>query len=136
MNDRKNEKWLDELIARTIDSGKPQFDSEKWKEKYHEEFKILLSRAEPASQPKTRWLRVACITAIAASVILLFCLFSISITPENKITEVATSARYILPDNEHIVTEIDTSPLYILAETQNNHLKETKPCDILPLFPN
>lgn len=45
MSNEKNEKWLDEQISRTIDSGKPQFDAEEWKEKYTEEFQILQSRA-------------------------------------------------------------------------------------------
>ncbi|MBA7669960.1 hypothetical protein ES703_78100 [subsurface metagenome] len=56
--------------------------------------------------------------AIAASLILLFYLFSINILNKNR--------------NK----EIETSPRYILAEAQNNHLKETKPCDILPPLPN
>ena len=49
MSDEKNEKWLDEQISRTINTGKPQFDGEKWKEKYAEEFQILKSRAGQSS---------------------------------------------------------------------------------------
>lgn len=45
MNNQQDNKWLDELISRTINTTKPQFDSEKWKQKYPEEFQILLSRA-------------------------------------------------------------------------------------------
>ena len=45
MNERKNEKRLDELISRTINTEKPQFDAEKWKQKYPDEFQTLLSRA-------------------------------------------------------------------------------------------
>ena len=54
MSDEKNEKWLDEQISRMIDSGKPQFDAEKWKEKYAEEFQILKSRAGQTSRPHRR----------------------------------------------------------------------------------
>lgn len=43
MNEQK-EKKLDELISRTIGSGEPKFDSEKWKQKYPDEFQMLLSR--------------------------------------------------------------------------------------------
>lgn len=50
MSDEKNEKWLDEQISRTINTGKPQFDAEKWKEKYAEEFQILKSRAGQTSR--------------------------------------------------------------------------------------
>ena len=42
MKEQKDEKWLDELIAGAIDSSKPQFDAEQWKEKYPEEFKLLI----------------------------------------------------------------------------------------------
>lgn len=45
MNEQKNEKWLDELISRTINTEKPRFDAEKWKQKYPDEFQTLLSRA-------------------------------------------------------------------------------------------
>ncbi len=45
MSEQKNEKWLDELISRTINSGKPQFDAETWKQRYPEEFQMLKSRA-------------------------------------------------------------------------------------------
>jgi hypothetical protein len=45
MNKHRNEKRLDELISRTINTEKPQFDPEKWKQKYPEELQALLSRA-------------------------------------------------------------------------------------------
>ena len=44
MND-KNEKWLDELISRSINTDKPEFDVEKWKQEYGEEFQMLKLRA-------------------------------------------------------------------------------------------
>jgi hypothetical protein len=45
MNKQGNEKRLDELISQTINTEKPRFDAEKWKQKYPEEFQSLLSRA-------------------------------------------------------------------------------------------
>lgn len=45
----QNEKWLDEIISRTINSGKLEFDPEKWKQKYPEEFQMLVSRAKHVS---------------------------------------------------------------------------------------
>ncbi|MCK4787399.1 MAG: hypothetical protein KAV87_26815, partial [Desulfobacteraceae bacterium] len=45
MNKKRNEKWLDKLISRTINTTKPEFDVEKWKQKYPDEFQSLLSRA-------------------------------------------------------------------------------------------
>ena len=38
MNKQKNEKRMDELISRTINTTKPQFDPEKWRQKYPDEF--------------------------------------------------------------------------------------------------
>jgi len=54
MNRQKGEDRLDELIARTINTAKPQFNSEKWKKKYPGELEILLSRKSktgPSGQP-------------------------------------------------------------------------------------
>ncbi|MCP4610003.1 MAG: hypothetical protein GY845_14945 [Planctomycetes bacterium] len=45
MNEQRNKKQIDELISRTINTEKPQFDTEKWKQKYPEEYQALLSRA-------------------------------------------------------------------------------------------
>jgi hypothetical protein len=72
MNEQKNEKWLDELISRTINTEKPQFDSEKWKQKYPDEYQMLLSRsAKRASvhQPNTwKLITESSITRSAAAV--------------------------------------------------------------------
>ena len=54
MNEQRNEKQLDELISRTINTEKPRFDAEKWKQKYPAEFQSLLRRAaklDSAHQP-------------------------------------------------------------------------------------
>lgn len=39
---------------------------------------------------------------------------------------------------KHSSTEMDTSPNYILSDVQNTklNLKETEPCNILPVIPN
>jgi hypothetical protein len=75
MNEQ-NEKWLDEQLKKTIDSGKVEFDSEQWKQKYSAEYQSLVSRAE--KRPNVQrflWVRplvrVAAIVAIVAFVILL-----------------------------------------------------------------
>lgn len=75
MNEKK-EKWLDEQLKKTIDSGKVEFDSEQWKQKYSSEYQALVSRA--GKRPNVQrflWVRplvrVAAIVAIVAFVILL-----------------------------------------------------------------
>jgi hypothetical protein len=75
MNER-NEKWLDEQLKKTIDSGKVEFDGEQWKQKYSAEYQELISRAR--TRPNVRrfsWVRplvrIAAVIAIVAFVILL-----------------------------------------------------------------
>ena len=48
---RDNDK-LDELIFRTINTEKPQFDAEKWKQKYPDEYQALISRREKAASSR------------------------------------------------------------------------------------
>ncbi len=118
MSRKKDEKWLDEIISRTINSGRPEFDAEKWKQKYPEEFQMLKSQARPASQTGIRWYCTAAIMGVAASLILLFSLFPNNIINRNK------------------STEMNTSPLFILPDYEKSHLKDTEPWNILPPFPN
>lgn len=42
MNEQKDEKWLDELISRSIHTSEPKFDAEQWKQKYPGEFQALV----------------------------------------------------------------------------------------------
>jgi hypothetical protein len=71
MSDKKDEKWLDEIISQTIDSRKPEFDAEKWKQKYPEEFQMLQSLSgqdSRARQPSIwRTVRHSPITKLAAA---------------------------------------------------------------------
>ena len=75
MNER-NEKWLDEQLKKTIDSGRVEFDSERWKQKYSAEYKTLISRGKKRPNAlRFLWVRplvrVAAVIAIVAFVILL-----------------------------------------------------------------
>ncbi|UCG47837.1 MAG: hypothetical protein JSU94_20460 [Phycisphaerales bacterium] len=45
MKEQENDKWLDELISRTVNSEEPRFDAEQFRRKYPAEFQTLLSRA-------------------------------------------------------------------------------------------
>jgi hypothetical protein len=99
MSNHKNDKWLDELIGRTINTTKPEFDSEKWKQKYHKEFQTLVSRAEKSS---TTMIRLADILkkpitklAAAALIILATSFFMIHLGPGEKVvtTDVTTFSK-------------------------------------------
>jgi len=45
MSEKNNDKWFEEIISKTINSGKPLFDAEKFKQKFPDEFRELQSRA-------------------------------------------------------------------------------------------
>jgi len=77
MKEEKNEKWLDEKIFRAINTTKPEFDAEGWKQKYPEEFQLLKSRATQASARQGHmWTAVfrSGIPKLAAAAVLLIAL--------------------------------------------------------------
>jgi hypothetical protein len=55
MSEQNNDKWLDEIISKTINSKKPQFDVEKFKQKFPDEMQILKSRATKQPQRSIFW---------------------------------------------------------------------------------
>ena len=76
MNTQRDNDKLDELISKTINTKKPQFDAEKWKQKYSNEYQTLVSRRDKAiSSRQSNILRVivgkpAAKLAAAAAVII------------------------------------------------------------------
>jgi hypothetical protein len=76
-----DDKWLDELISRTINTTKPEFESEKWKQKYHKELKTLVSHTEKTS---TSTVRLSDILTVVRQVL------------KNPITKLAAAALIIL----------------------------------------
>ena len=52
MSKQKDNDKLDELIFGAINTEKPQFDAEKWKKKYPDEYQKLISRRKAASSRK------------------------------------------------------------------------------------
>ncbi len=89
MNEKNDDKWLDELISRTINTEKPQFNAEKWRQKYPEEFQILQSRSTQASANSVRWVSLlkSSITklAAAAGIIIVIGFLVIHQAPDKKI---------------------------------------------------
>jgi hypothetical protein len=75
MNKQRNEKRLDELISRAINTEKPQFDAEKWKRKYPDEYQTLISRAsKKASTHRPNIWRITLrnpITKLAAAAVII-----------------------------------------------------------------
>ena len=82
MTDRKDEKWLDDIISEAVDLGEVKFDTQKWKNKYL----LNESRESSSSHPKSKthknfWRIImkskitrysaAAVIALAAAVVLL-----------------------------------------------------------------
>jgi hypothetical protein len=75
MNERYD-KWLDEQLKKTIDSGEVDFDSEEWKQKYSAEYQELTSRAgKRLNVRRFSWVRLlvraAAVVAVVTIVIFL-----------------------------------------------------------------
>lgn len=66
---------MDKIISRTINSGKPEFDAEKWKQKYPEEFQMLqsMSKQDPPTRQPSIWriVRHSPITKLAAAAVII-----------------------------------------------------------------
>ena len=75
MSRKKDEKQMDKIISRTINSGKPEFDAEKWKQKYPEEFQMLqsMSKQDPPTRQPSIWriVRHSPITKLAAAAVII-----------------------------------------------------------------
>ena len=101
MNEQRNEKRIDELISRTINTEKPHFDAEKWKQKYPDEYQALISRAAKGdSNRQPTILKViikSSLTKIAAAAVIILAVsfFSTHQNPDKqeqpKITEVTNT---------------------------------------------
>ena len=77
MTERADEKWLDDVIRRVVDTAKPEFDVQKWQQKYPQEYQALLARAkQPAPGGSRIWhkswrgslLRVAAVAVLFCAV--------------------------------------------------------------------
>jgi len=74
MNQKKDEKWLDELLRQTVDSGKVQFNAAAWKERFPREVEILKSgSAESLSGRPKKWgiIMKSRITKLAAAAVII-----------------------------------------------------------------
>lgn len=85
MNELKDEKRLDELISKAINTEKPQFDAEKWKQKYPDEYQTLISRKAITSPRAIQWASIfkSSITkfAAAATIIVAISFFAVHREP-------------------------------------------------------
>jgi len=91
MSERKDERWLDEELRRLVNTTRPEFDDEAWKEKYAKEYETLLARKQSTGRGRSRSgtphrLRLLAhgpigSLAVAASIILIVGLFLVRTEP-------------------------------------------------------
>ena len=107
MKEQRNEKRIEELISRTINTEKPQFDAEKWKQKYSDEYQLLLSRAAKGDSGGHPTILKAILKSpltkicAAAAIILAVCFFSTRQIPDEK--------------EQHKITEVTKSPVEMMT---------------------
>jgi len=95
MNEQKEDKWLEELISRTINTEKPEFDAEKWKQKFPDEFQVLQSRATDKSSRSSKrpiLLKNSALKFAAAAIIIVAIGFLIIRPAPDKKVEIAETA--------------------------------------------
>ena len=101
MNEQNDEKWLDELISQTINTTKPEFDAEQWKQKYPEEWQLLKSRAEqgPSSIQPSLWktLTHSRLTKLAAAAVLIIAVGLLMFSQSLHKPSGSTGAPYSVP---------------------------------------
>lgn len=80
MNERKDEQWLDEELRRAINTTRPEFDAEAWKQRHAEAYEALVARERATSDAgqgagrtmhlTIRRLAVAAVILIGAAILL------------------------------------------------------------------
>lgn len=88
---KRNEKWLDEQLKKTVDCGKVEFDGEQWKRKYSAEYQKLISRATRRPKALRFFVRIAAVIAIAMIVILFASRRSERVSPVAAVANTAQS---------------------------------------------
>jgi len=71
MNEQDREQTLDELISRTINTTQPEFDPEEWKQRYGDEFRVLVSRSARRRLSLCRRVLASPITKFAAAAVVI-----------------------------------------------------------------
>jgi hypothetical protein len=82
MSERKDERWLDDELRRVVNTTRPEFDDEAWKEKYAKEYETLLARKQSTERSSGTPRRLRLLVhgpvgrlAVAATIILVVGLF-------------------------------------------------------------
>lgn len=104
MNEYKDENWLDDQLKRAINTTRPEFDAEAWKENHAEAYEALISRGSgrrQANRATSRTVRLMAGGLAAAAVILIGVTILLTQRPSRQQPEppVAVAPKAISPAN-------------------------------------
>jgi hypothetical protein len=87
MNERKDERWLDDQLRRVIHGDTVRFDAQAWKQKHPEEYQRLIARSEQHVGWGLPHRRTIARLAVAAAIVLATGLFVLrTLRPEKPIS--------------------------------------------------
>jgi len=87
MNERKDERWLDEELRKAINTDKLEFDAEAWKREHAEAYRTLTSRVQGSVcggggiRSRLRWMAGG--LAVAAAILIGVTIF-LTATPQDR----------------------------------------------------
>ncbi len=113
MNERRDERWLDEQLRQAINTTAPEFDAERWKRDHAEAYQALVARGLGAKSQKGVKVRRVCWAvgaAAAAAVILVGA--AILVTPPQVRDEPVGGETAKAPSAAHIVSMISLRTAY------------------------
>lgn len=120
MNERRDERWLDEQLRQAINATAPEFDAERWKRDHAEAYQALVSRGQGVKGEKgvkgvkVRRVRRVCWAvgaAAAAAVILVGAAILSTRTPQGRPEPVGGETAKA-PSAAHIVSMISLRTAY------------------------
>ncbi|NLZ06204.1 MAG: hypothetical protein GXY19_13630 [Phycisphaerae bacterium] len=113
MNERRDERWLDEQLRRAINTTAPEFDAERWKRDHAEAYQALVARGQGVKGVKVR--RVQGVywagSALAAAAVILVGV-AILVTPPQVRDEPVGVETARAPSAAHIVSMISLRTAY------------------------
>ena len=109
-----NDKWLEEIISKTINTNKPQFDAEKFKHKFPDELEMLRSRT--SKKQRLSWWRTILsdpVSSLASAAVIIFMIglfVYFSQTNEIPMPSIETGTRNTNTSDERVVSRFSAEP--------------------------
>ena len=106
MDKDNNDRWLDELLSGTVNTTRPQFDAESWKQKYPEALEAIESLGQrgrsAVGPPRRRTIPYRLVAGLAAAVLVIAAIGIIVLTTPRQ-------------DGRETVSRSETSPARMIT---------------------